>query len=249
MNKMLSSVRIEEIKDEFKKEYYKWAVTREIIDVTHYSKVSPYVSVVDEEFIRIGYSHIIPRAFFIESIGNTYYDHKGIGSNYGKGLAFGEINYVLNNFIKKYSEETKIDKSVIINILNGIDKLYYGGDLVILTSPVNISTYMGIDNFKFQNIGSLWGYYNDMPLYWSPVISKNEYYIFNRNIGKIIIKIDINIDVSDIDESEYDSIIKNIPKFTKKDLKNHIRVKVNEVIKFKFKKENTPIIMRLKYDE
>ncbi len=247
MNELLSYIRITEIRDEFKKEFYKWAVTREIFDVTHYTMIFHDLSISDEEFVKIGYSQIIPRAFFIDSKGITYYDHIGIGSNYGKGLAFGEINYILTNFIKKYSEETKIDEPDIIKILNGIDKLTYSGDLIILTSPANISIYEDNINFKYHNIGSLWGYYNDIPIYWSPAISRNEYYIFNRSIGKIVIKTDINIDVSDIEKSEYDSIIEDIPQLTKEELKNKVRIKANEVIKFKLDEEEKPNVIRLKY--
>jgi len=245
MVEQLLKDRILAVKKEFDKEFRLWAVTRQIFEISHYS-IYEERSIIDEDYVKIGYSHIIERYFFTKQKGTKYYDHIGLGSYYGKGLAFGEIKYIMNNLIKREREVIYIEEIEIYNKLNDLIKNFKMADLVILTNPVNISKFVDMDNFILKNEGTLWGYYRDIPLYWTSELPKNEYYLFNKNIGILNILKDADIKITEINKSEYESIIRDIPKLTKEELKNQIRVNANEVIKFILTEKKDNIIKIIK---
>ena len=245
MRDRLSGKRISETSTEFNNTLRKWATTREIFDVVFVGDLQSEDAQNDGP-IKIGLNRIIERNFFTEQKGATFYDHKGIGLNYGKGMALAEMRYVFNKMVD-CKDVIELNKEGITNYLY---KFINGNSdtegLVILMSPQNLTTFWGDNEFTHvKNDKSLWGYINHIPMYWSPIITKDKFYIFNKNMGKIIVKTDAHIDISEISPSEYDSIIENIPNMTKDKLKNYVRVKANEVIKFHTREdERTPARVR-----
>jgi len=232
--------KIQSVKKDFNEEFKQWAVTRLIFDTRKYPIYTDEEN-ADTEFVRIGYSHLIERNFFTEQKGPTYYDYRGLGSYYGKGVAFGEIRYILNNYLEKIKNVIKIDKSELFGTLSQIINVQGNYRMVILIHPSNISEFTNNPNFIFEKKGALWGYYKDIPVYWTTELANNQLYIFRNDIGKIIVKSNANIEVSEIDKSDYGNIIRNNPHLTKNELINYVRVASGEEIKFLYQQsyENT----------
>lgn len=245
MNNSLSSNRINESITEFKDEFHKWAFTRLFFNVKHYPQYKNQIKIQDDEYVRIGYNQILPRNFFIESRGDTYYDHKGIGSNYGKGLAFGETKYIINILDSNIFEEITRKKDEVTSVLSAKFYTYPDVDFGIISNPTIISDFINYDKFKLDYKGSIWGYYGGKPLFWTPEIPQNEVYLVSRKFGTIYIKEDPNMVVQEIHRSEYSKILEDIETLTIIDLPKMVRVKAYEVIHFKVQEELKKSVIKI----
>lgn len=233
MRDKLLDKRVFEVSTEFNNVFRKWATAREIFDVVSVGDLQKDEEVQNDDFAKIGLNLIIKRNFFTEQKGITFYDHKGIGSSYGKGIALGEMRYIFKIMVD-CKDVIGFNKNDITNLIQFVNGNTDTEGLVILINPANFSTFLGNNEFTSHASAnkSLWGFIKDVPVYWTPTITKDKIYIFNKNMGKIIVKTDAHIDISEISPSEYDSIIENIPTMTKDELRNYVRVKANEVIQF-----------------
>ena len=240
--------RIQSVKSDFYEEFKQWAVTRLIFDIRKYPIYTDEEN-ADAKYVRIGYSHIIERNFFTEQKGSTYYDYKGLGSYYGKGVAFGEIRYILTNYLEKIKNVTEVDTSKLFSTLSQIIDVQGNYRLVILIHPSNISEFISNPNFKLEKKGAIWGHYKDVPVYWTTEIENNQFYIFGNDIGKIIVKNPANIEVLEIDKSDYGKIISNNPKLTKDELINYVRVVSGEDIKFLYQRSYENTLTQIHYHQ
>ena len=221
----LSTQKILESKCEFKTEFHKWNVMRNVFETISFPPFR--ISNIEEDFVRVGFSHIIPRNFFTDYQGDVYYDNKGIGSNYGKGIAFGETKYILKIMEKKILEEDnkQFEKSDITSLIATLFTKYPETRFAILANPTIISSFMDEEQFRMKYSDSMWGLFNDRPLYWNPEISRNVVYLVDRDIGTLYIKKDITLEVQEILRSEYEGILKDIDTLSITDLPNMVRVK------------------------
>lgn len=232
MVRELLAKKIDEVKIDFISSFETWAVTRKIFDVSHNNK---FISKVNEnEFVRIGLSHIIEREWFTKPTGTIYYDHKTMGGNYGKSIAFGETKYILSELNGHKQNMFYIETHEVIKTINEIIDKKPHNDLVILTNPVSITQLIGHDNYKIIMKAPLWGYYSDtmIPIYFTPEIQHGVIYIFNKNVGSILIKEDANITVSEIKISEHEKIKADISELKEKNLLEYVRVRPFELIKY-----------------
>jgi len=233
MSNALSREKITESIREFETEFDKWDVMRNVFKTVKY--VNFKIQNI-EDFVRVGYSQIIPRNFFIDFTGDTYYDNKGIGSNYGKGIASGETKYILNILENKIDkeDEKQCDKKNLTSYISTIFYTYPDVYFGILANPTIITEVINKNQFKITPKRThIWGYINDRPLFWSPEIPRNVVYLIDRNIGTFIIKQDITMEIQEILSSEYEQVLKDIPSLKSKDLENMVRVKAYEIIYFK----------------
>ena len=89
----LSEKQIQEARHSFNENFDKWAVFRNIFEVIRIGDTKINET---EDFVTIGFNHIIKRDWFINNTGSTYYDHVTLGMTRGKGVALGESRYILN---------------------------------------------------------------------------------------------------------------------------------------------------------
>lgn len=232
MRDRLSDKRISEVSTEFNNKFNTWAAARQIFDVVNVDDLQSDEDIQNDDFVKITINRITKRDFFTEDKRAIFYDHIGIGTRCGKSIAVGEMTHV-HNIMMDCKDVIGLDKKDMTNYLN---KFINGNsdidDLAILMSPVNFTTFWGDNEFTVVNRKSIWGFINRIPMYWTTVIPRDRFYIFNKNIGKLIVKTDAHIDISEISKQEYDKIIENIPTITKDELENYVRVKANEVIQF-----------------
>lgn len=233
----LKKEKIAETKVEFFTEFERWDVMRNIFETLCPPRFPRGVH--KNDFIRIGYNHIILRNFFTDVTDTTYYDNARLGSNYGKGIALGETKYVLNIIENKIDEDDykQCEKSRITSLIAALFNTYPSVRFGILANPTIISDFMNEEEFRMRHKDTMWGLFNDRPLYWNPEISKNLVYLVDRDLGILYVKQNITMEVQEIHSSEYDSILKDIDTLSIADLPNMVRIKAYELIYFKERDE------------
>lgn len=249
MKNNLRADKIRESITEFNLEFQKWDVMRHLFKT--YTLPHFEVSELEKDFVRIGYSHIIPRNFFTDIQGETYYDNEGIGSNYGKGIAFGETKYILNILENKIDKEDyrQSEKTTITSLISALFNTYPDTRFAILANPIIVSSFMDRKQFGMIPSDSMWGLFNDRPLYWNPEIQTNIVYLVDRDLGKLYVKEDVKMEVQEVLPSEYDGILKDVNTLSITDLPNMIRIKASELIYFKVRDSNRNGVIKITMPE
>lgn len=241
--------KINESIKEFKTAFHKWDIMRDLFETVKYSNY--LISLFEEDFVTIGHSSLIPRNFFSNFEGTTYYDYAGIGSNYGKSIAFGETKYILNIIENKIDEDDKkqCEKTRITSLIAVLFNTYPDVRFGILANPTIISEFMTEKEFELRYSDTIWGLFNERPLYWNPEISKNIVYLVDRDLGKLYVKEDISMEVQEIKPSEYEKVLKDVPSFTISDLEKVIRIKTSEQIYFMERDELRNGVIKITFPE
>lgn len=249
MKNRLREDKIRESITEFNIEFQKWDVMRHLFK----TYTLPHFDVLDleKDFVRIGYSHIIPRNFFTDVQGEIYYDNKGIGSNYGKGIAFGETRYILNILENKIDEKDykQREKTTVTSLISALFNTYPETRFAILANPIIVSNFMYRKGFRMLHSDSRWGLFNDRPLYWNPEIQTNIVYLVDRDLGKLYVKEDIKMEVQEILPSEYDGVLKDVNTLSITDLPNMVRIKASELIYFKARDSHRDGVIKITMTE
>jgi hypothetical protein len=68
--------------------------------------------------------------------------------------------------------------------------------------------------------------------------------LINKNIGTLLISKELSADILDIDESEYELVLKNIPSLKRSDLPEKIRFIADELIRFDFENESAIMVVQ-----
>jgi len=239
----LSEKQIQEAGNSFNENFDKWAVFRKIFNV---KKIGGTRIRKTDDFVTIGFNHIVERDWFTNYTGTTYYDHTTLGMTRGKGVALGESRYILNQIndvVSKLEVSIHVQKEDIINSIFRRIQNNQKSSLAILANPTIISLLLNEEQFKLTGEVNIWGYYHDVPVMWSPEVEKCSVYIINRNAGLIIVKEDRFFKVSELDISEYDKILSDIDTLTLADLPLSVRVTAKETIKFSLR-PNLPLIIQ-----
>jgi len=228
----MSELQIQEARHSFTEHFDKWAVFRNIFNVKNIEDTR--IRKMDD-FVTIGFNHILKRDWFAYHTGTTYYDHITLGMTRGKGVALGESRYILNqinDIVSKMEVSIHVQKEDILESIFRRIQLYQKSCLAILASPTIVSLMLNEEQFKLTGEVNKWGYYHDVPVMWSPEVEKDSIYIINRNAGLIIVKEDRFFKVSELDVSEYDKILSDIDTLTRAVLSSSVRITAKETIKF-----------------
>ena len=249
MRNELSSDKIAESTRELNSEFQKWDVMRNLFETIYSPRFT--IPILEKDFVRVGYSHIIHRNFFADVSGTTYYDNKRLGANYGKGIAFGETKYVLNVLENKIDkeDEKQCEKSDVTSKIAALFNSYPDVRFGILANPTIIRDFMNEEEFRMKYSDTLWGLFNDRPLYWNPEISKNIVYLVDRDLGTLYVKENITMEVHEIHPSEYDGVLKDIDTLSITDLPNMVRIKAYELIYFKERDEHRNGVIKITIPE
>jgi len=243
----LSQKQIQEARNSFNENFDKWAVFRNIFKVI---RIEDKKNNETEDFVTIGFNHIMKRDWFSNYTGSTYYDHVSLGMTRGKSVALGESRYILNlinNVVSKLEISLQVQREDIIKSICRKIQNEQKSRLAILANPTIISLFLNEEQFKLTSEVSIWGYYYDVPVMWSPEVEKGSVYIINRNAGQIVIKEDRMFKVSELDVSEYNQILSEIDSLTLADLPLSVRVTAKETIKFSLDPNQPLIVHKIVY--
>lgn len=241
----LSEKQIQEARNSFNENFDKWAVFRNIFDVV---KIGATRIRKTDDFVTIGFNHIVERDWFTNYTGTTYYDHTTLGMTLGKDVALGESRYILNQIndvVSTWEVSIHVQKDDIINSIYRRIQNNPKSSLAILANPTIISSLLNEEQFKLTGGVNIWGYYYDVPVMWSPEVEKSSVYIINRNAGLLIVKEDRFFKVSELDISDYYKILSDIDTLTRADLPLRVRVTAKETIKFSIEPKLPLIIQKI----
>lgn len=243
MSYELSEKQIQETIKSFNESFKKWSVFRYVFKVVI---MKDELHKIKDDYVTIGFNHVMGKKWFSDLTGDTYYDHESLGMTRGKGVALGETRYILNQIneiVEKMEISIHVPKPDITQSLLRTIRSNKNIDLVILVHPSLITSIMDDDNFKIINRVGILGYFLDVPVIWSPEVQKESVYVLNRNVGLINVKQDSSLEILDLDVSEYGQILKDIDTLTMEELPSMVRVIAKETIKFTLRSDQ-PLIMR-----
>ena len=194
------------------------------------------------EFHKIGVSEVTDKIWFVEgSFPEGYYAVMGIGTSYALEIAKTETVYLMNAISRACRKAER--------------EIHYPDTLTptVIYDAANILTERGFDpNFVFTNVRDhvdLWRYhppyggfgrdtYLDMPGHtpltvdFAPEVPSGTSYVIDREqFGKLVLKEDLDISVSEITDEEKPAIIKDLPELKGQELEEKVKLVVQEILR------------------
>lgn len=207
-------------------------------------------------FISIGFNHIIDRIWFVDGVfDGTSYAYEGIGRGYGKGIADFETNYIVRNILDECKERKIGFKGEIhpSDILRSLEFLEQSGieAKAILTNVQN-----HIQLWRYRNLlahGQLRvpmafsGYNYDIEIHFFRGMPEGTLIISDpEELGKLLIKQSIEevAHISDIENSEREKVLRDIPSMTPEMLYEKVRLLAYETVKVNIINPNAVVILQ-----
>jgi len=210
-----------------------------------------------EEFLKLGLSLIMDR-IWVTDTDSIHPNERGYDE--GSSIEEGEIKLVFDSIFNSMSEDNTLTKndelkeSHIIEALSKLEENSSGCEL-IFTNIHDVFSFWYMTNFKgVPKTGSerrLEGYYKNIPVYWNRLLPKGITLLINKNVGELVIKRDIdkNASIKDIEDSEKEGIVKNLPQLKDVDIKEKVRLYIDELLKFKILNNKAVILLKTKSEE
>lgn len=214
------------------------ALSRRVVNIRH--------STIGEGFLRVGVNLIVDRIWFVDYVEKeTYYSYEEIGWEEGRRIAFTETKMVIESILDKIGQErtistaTEMREEDLERAIAELKKSGFNCDAIITDVRGTLGFwhwggFLGASNAKPRPFGYE-GTYSRIPVYWSNFVPDKTTLLLNRNIGDLIVKQDIAVEISDIREGEVEDVMRSIPSLDKEKLREKIRIKADEVIKFDLK--------------
>lgn len=234
--------------------FFRTAISRRIVRTKHED--------LTNNFSRLGLNLIVDKIWFVDlPVGETTYAYQNIGYEEGKAIALSETKMVIEsilhegsvaeNFVKCPGELDEKDLQLAISLLRG----RVGTCDAIVTNVKDVMRFW-LKNFRFF-LGSnkltspfgLEGYFQKIPVYWSNFVPERTTIALNKNVGKLSIKKEITADILEIQENEYDEVLKSIKDLDIQQLKEKVRLIVDEIVSFKFKCKEAVAIVKYEQSE
>jgi hypothetical protein len=209
----------------------------------------------ERDFITIGYNSIIDRIWFVDyGSGSNFYDFRGIGTDFAEGIIEGETNY-LSQFVINTSKNVSTFSDMIkpIDIVDSLRRLnpVESNAVTILT---NIRDHVKLWHYpelqlkgKLTVPRTLSHLDDDIEINFLRSLPEGVSIIIDsEHFGNVNIKKNIRdtVGISDIDNSEYDKILQDIPELKGKDLAEKVRVRAFETIKIDVSNPDAAVILK-----
>lgn len=216
-----------------------------------------------EEFLKFGISLIVDKAFFVdeEEGDETYYSYQGIGYEEGQSIAEGEAKELFKT-LNQFEDKNRIDigenftYSLIDDGINKLKEHHLKCDFIISNIHdifefwhMSKSLFDGV--IKSENVirqtPRLEGYYKDIPVYWNRLLPRGKIILMDStSLGDFIVKRDINAKITEINDSEKDTIMQALPELRNVNLKEKVRLYADEVVKIKITNKDAFIVLNFK---
>lgn len=256
-NLPLSMERIQGFKNEVIKAFEENALSRKIV------KVKILYDLIDNEksdFIFVGYNKIYDKIWFVESnFNSTYYEWKGIGKGFGRGLAESETKYILDEILNKYDKNVisyngDLKESDILRAIKYLDIKRMPISSIVITNVKDYITLMHYRNLR-KGHGELFlpssftSLTNDIKVtLFRGLPNGISLFINNENMGELLIKKDFKDDImiQEIKGELKNKVLTDIPSLTLDELEEKLRIHISETIKFKMLDINSVLILQRK---
>ena len=240
----LSKVRIAKTQKAFSVSFQKWTVFQEIFYV---KKVPNDPRFTLDDYMTIGFRHIMKKYWFMDETGSTYYDCESLGRTRGKGVALGEAKYILNVLDGNIDTVLHLNKNELLSSISSL--IQEKTNILVIINPSLITSFLDSEDFKIIGQDYIWGYFNDVPIYWSPQVDKNSVYILEKEVGSIQIKDGPSLEITEVNPSEYEKILAANDELTLDELIEMIRVSAKEIIRFDLIKPESSRIQKIIIDQ
>jgi hypothetical protein len=255
----LSKKRIDFIIDEMIQKFNDSLVGRKIVKPVNLTKDDKESKEAD--FVTYGFNSIVDRIWFVDGTfdGSTY-SYQGIGADFGLGLAESETAYIVNNILHHEAITTVLFDEPIkppdiqnsLNILKGRNK----NPTLLLA---NIRDELQLWHYReFQARGRICipntfsRLKNDVEINFLRSLPDGTSIILDSSdLGQLLIKkrIEETATITDIEESDYERILKEIPTLKAEQLCEKVRVLMYETIKLKINDPLSVIVLKQKTAE
>jgi hypothetical protein len=249
--------RIQGFKNEVIEAFEENALSRKIVKIR---KIYDLADNEKNDFVTVGYDQIIDKIWFVESnFNSTYYEWKGIGKRYGRGLAESETKYILNEILNKcdkniISYDGDLKESDIIRAIEYLDIKRMPFSSIAITNVKDYITLMHYRNLR-KSHGELFlpssftSLTNDIKVtFFRGLPDGVSLFINHENMGELVIKKDFKDDITiqEIKGELKNKVLTDIPNLTLDELEEKLRIHISETIKFKILDINSVLILQRK---
>lgn len=217
------------------------ATSRRIVKIRHHNLAA--------NFVRIGLNLIVDKIWFVDlPNAETGYAYQNIGLAEGKSIGLGETQFVLESIMK----EGDVSENLIeyqgeleeAHLDAAISKLSTRGqNCDLIMTNISDLTFFWLKSFEsFEGVDrskspfGLEGYFKKIPVYWSNFIPENTTFAMSMDVGELTVKKELDAEISEIREEEYEEIVKVIPGIKREELGEKVRLRADEVVDFEFKR-------------
>ncbi len=195
----------------------------------------------EDDFRKIGINEIEDRVWFVDlPPGSGAYSTHGIGAGYGQGMAEAENRAVIGKLIEAFSSIPGLSYKETLSpeaLDAGVKMLANNGlkPTVVLT---NVDDFLNLGHFPgFVKPTATVPLLRTKSGYEIPVLESTEipddtaFLIDSGAVGALVLKQDVTVAISEIAEEETPEILRAIPDLKAEQLKERVRVRVEEVFR------------------
>lgn len=215
----------------------------------------------EDGFVSLGFNHISDKIWFVDGVfDDTSYSCELMGRNYGEGLAESETSYITKCILEKcgeneiqYSQE--IRPSDILQSLEHLGEHGFQGKLVLadIESHINLWKHRNLLlHGQLKVPKSFSGYAFDTEICFFRGLPKGTLIIADSDsLGELLIKqsVEETASISEIQESEKQKTIEEIPTLTLDTLDEKVRILAYETIRANITNQNAAVILSRKDDD
>ena len=212
----------------------------------------------EKGFISIGFNHILDRIWFVDGvIDGSSYGYQGIGGDFAEGISEAEASYITRNILEKCSSsiltfENTIRPSDILRAIESLNNLDIGANMVLtnVREHVKLWHYPNLTaNGRLCVPKAFSGYRYDIPIEFFRGLPEGTSLILNaEKLGDLLIKQSLvdTASISDIDPSEYEKLLQEIPSIKVEELPEKVRFLAYETVKINIVDPNAVVILQEK---
>lgn len=253
-NLPLSEKRIKHIIAEIVESFNASSIGRKIIKPVTLTKNDPRRG--EEGFVSFGFNHILDRIWFVDGVfEGASYAYQGIGRGYGVGIAEAETLQILKCIFEKCKSRviTYKDKVHPSDVLRATEILSdsKADAKIILTDVQNHLQLWLHPNLqgrgRFGIPKSFSGMDHDVEAQFFRGLPAGTLMISDPDqLGELLIKesLEENAKISDIEHSEEDKILKEIPTLARENLSEKVKLIVYETVKINILNPNGVVILK-----
>lgn len=209
-------------------------------------------------FVSFGFNHIVDKIWFVDgSFDGTSYGYQGLGDDYGKGIAEAETKYIMERIFETCGSNKLVFEGVILpsdifRALELLRKSNVHANILLANVREHLQFWQYpnlIAKGRLRVPRQLSGYDYDIPIEFFRGLPDGTMLVANSyELGELLIKQSI-IDtarISNIDPSEYEEILRDIPGLALEQLPEKVRIFVAETIKVSITNPNAVVILQCK---
>lgn len=237
----ISESRVKSIVNEMIGRFRETAAMRSLVNTVVLEKNNNQYA--EEEFYSIVIDQVTDKIWFVDGIfKGSSYSFQDIGKEYGEGMGEAESSFILQSLLencssRKLTFEGTLKPSDILRALELLEESKIHADTVMINAReyTQLVSYRNLSQRgKLCIPAAFSGYDGDVPIEVSRGLPEGTVLLADTNkLGELLIKQSIaeTARVTNINPSEYQSILEESPELTAKQLPEKVKVSILETVK------------------